>query len=293
VATATDGTGTGVEPLEVPLDDVTLSGLVARPSERPRALLLALPGHHMTARYFDAPAEPSLSLLTLGADLGFTVVALDRPGYGASIGLPDERLGIHAQVELLLDAMMRLLDAESAPTCLLVGHSYGFKVALAMAASEPGPTRLLGVDGTGTGLRYSFDPGDRSGSSRLAVEGDKNPSWGPERLYPPDTFRREHLPTGEMPPVQGYPEVVEWPDELAGFAHRIAVPLRFTFGEHERLWRIDPEALDELRHLFPSSPRVEVGLLAEAGHNVSLGWSARAYHLGVLAFAEECLAALR
>jgi hypothetical protein len=42
--------------------------------------------------------------------------------------------------------------------------------------------------------------------------------------------------------------------------------------------------------MFTAAPRVDARVQAGAGHNISLGWAARAYHLGALAFAEECLA---
>jgi hypothetical protein len=41
--------------------------------------------------------------------------------------------------------------------------------------------------------------------------------------------------------------------------------------------------------MFTASPRVVVNEQRDGGHNLSLGYSAAAYHLGVLAFAEECV----
>jgi hypothetical protein len=34
---------------------------------------------------------------------------------------------------------------------------------------------------------------------------------------------------------------------------------------------------------------VETAVQPGAGHNISLGWAARSYHLEVLSFAERCL----
>src|SRR5690349_20787106 len=62
-----------------------LSGLLADPrSGSPRATVAAVHGAGMRAGYFHGQARPGLPLLTLGASLGFTVLALDRPGYGMS-----------------------------------------------------------------------------------------------------------------------------------------------------------------------------------------------------------------
>ena len=75
-----------IRPVNVSVDGVTLSGLLAEPDGKPRALVVALHGHGMTARYFAGPADPELSLLEVAAALGFTVWAPDRLGYGASGG---------------------------------------------------------------------------------------------------------------------------------------------------------------------------------------------------------------
>ncbi|NEE43926.1 alpha/beta hydrolase, partial [Streptomyces sp. SID8455] len=64
---------------------LTLSALLAEPVDMaPRAVLVALHGGGMRAGYFDSRARPGLSLLALGAQLGYTVLAVDRPGYGLS-----------------------------------------------------------------------------------------------------------------------------------------------------------------------------------------------------------------
>ncbi|HEX9833744.1 MAG TPA: alpha/beta hydrolase, partial [Mycobacterium sp.] len=56
-----------------------MSGLIAA-VEEPKAVVVAFHGGSSTAAYFDCPGHPSLSLLRLGADNGYTMVALDRPG---------------------------------------------------------------------------------------------------------------------------------------------------------------------------------------------------------------------
>src|SRR5438105_2293569 len=145
-----------------------ISGLVAEPATAPsRALVLALPGNAMLARYFDGPVDRRGSLLDLGAAQGFTVWAIDRPGYGAS---------------------------------------------------------------------------------------------------------------ARAPAAQGVREAVEWPRVLESIAPAVVVPVRFTYGDHERLWPIDDDSLRELRSLFTSSPRVETFIQRGAGHNVSLSNAAAEYH---------------
>jgi hypothetical protein len=40
--------------------------------------------------------------------------------------------------------------------------------------------------------------------------------------------------------------------------------------------------------MLSASPRLEIRSQVDAGHNISLGWTARSYHLRALAFAGEC-----
>jgi hypothetical protein len=72
-------------------------------------------------------------------------------------------------------------------------------------------------------------------------------------------------------------------------AAQIAVPVHFTVGEYERVWRNDPDARFDLGALFSASPRVVVEEQFDGGHNLSLGNTAMAYHLNVLSFIEECI----
>jgi pimeloyl-ACP methyl ester carboxylesterase len=274
-----------VVPFEISIDGLTLSGLLAEPAGTPRAVVVALHGHGMTARYFDGPGNPEGSLLELGPKLGFTVWAPDRVGYGASAETDPSRFAMFPQAELLSAAVDRFATHhETGAGCLLVGHSFGLKIALAMAASPPA-TRLLGVEGSGTGLMYTFEPGV---TRPQTLPGDVNPSWGPAHLYPAEVFDPEIRPTAPMasPPPN---EVVEWPEDLRGFGHRVQIPVRFTFGDHERLWVTGPEHFVALREVLPSAPRIEFDIQQASGHNVSLSWAARAYHLKSLAFAEDCM----
>jgi hypothetical protein len=54
------------------------------------------------------------------------------------------------------------------------------------------------------------------------------------------------------------------------------------------VWSWGPDALADIASLFTSSPRTLINEQPFSGHNLSLGFSARAYHLTVLSFAEEC-----
>ena len=82
-----------------------------------------------------------------------------------------------------------------------------------------------------------------------------------------------------------------WPREFPSLAARVRIPVHYSLGDHERVWRSGPTALADIAALFTASPRVAVDEQAGSGHNLSLGLCALAYHLKVLSFAEECVLA--
>lgn len=265
---------------------VALSALLSEPAGvPPRAVVVALHGGGMNAGYFAAPADPSLSLLSLGSSLGFTVLALDRPGYRTSAARLPAGLGPRDQAPLVAAALANF--AARRPTgagFFLLGHSYGGKVALVTAAEQP-PPDLLGLDVSGCGYAYALDPGE---VARALERGRSSKSWGPLRLYPPGTFTAVRDLVEPMPRAERE-ELARWPELLRATAPGVRAPVRFTFAEYEAFWRHDPAALAELTALFGAGARIAVDRQAGAGHNIGLGRSARSYHLRALAFLENCL----
>ncbi|MEY9939106.1 pimeloyl-ACP methyl ester carboxylesterase [Streptacidiphilus sp. MAP5-52] len=266
---------------------LTLSGLLAEPpAGPPRATVVAVHGGGMRAGYFDGQAQPDLSLLTLGAQLGFTVLALDRPGYGRSAEQVPDGLTLDEQAAVLSGALDAFAERHAVGRgFVLLAHSYGGKLALVTAARTPG---LLAVDASGVGHRYSAPSADRK-RLRRHLEWERN--WGPLGLYPAGTFRAAEALVAPIP-VRESAEVDLWPEMFEELAPRIDVPLRLTFAEHEAWWLHDEPDLAELTSRLSKAPVVRVERQSSAGHNISLGWAARSYHLRALAFFEECLQAL-
>lgn len=278
----------GVRQVTVDAHGITLSGLQSEPAQGPpRAVIVALHGGGMNAGYFDGQAHPDVSLLALGARLGFTVLALDRPGYGASAArLPGgQRLSAQAATVRAAIAAFTTAHAPTAGT-LVLGHSFGAKVALAVAAAwDASP--LLGVDVSGCGRRLAVHPRQISPDGGAGL---RHRNWGPLSLYPPDTFRMCQTVVAPMP-AQELSTVASWMRLSAVILPRVRVPVRLTFAQHEAWWGQADDDLADLRGQLSAAPRVVVDRLPHAGHNISLGWAARAYHLKVLAFVEECLTA--
>ena len=94
----------------VPVDGIPMSGLFAEAPDA-RAVIVALHGGGSSAAYFDCPGRPDLSLLRAGAAAGFSVIALDRPGYGTSAPYADERWDPTRRVDLAFCAAEAMLGA--------------------------------------------------------------------------------------------------------------------------------------------------------------------------------------
>lgn len=243
----------------------------------------------MTAAYFHGAAHPDLSLLTVGRALGYSVLALDRPGYGRSATELPEGQSLQDQAETVYEVLDNFAASHDIGEGVFVlAHSYGYKVALHLAAHRRG-RELLGIAGSGSVYRYmpELDPA----SPQSVPETNWDPRelfWGPADLYPPGTFDRGMRPTAPVPVAESL-EAREWMQLLPPVAARVRVPLHFSVAEHEKWWQVDDHALTEYRNLFTATPRMVVRRQPRAGHNISLGWAARAYHLSALAFAAECV----
>jgi pimeloyl-ACP methyl ester carboxylesterase len=286
-----------VEPVVLHAGQVELSGLLAVPESPPRALVLALHGGGMTAGYFHGRAHPDLSLLRLGRDLGFSVLALDRPGYGRSRAFLPDGQSLTDQASTVFDALQACAaTADVGAGVFVVGHSYGLKLALHLAAHPLGRT-LLGIDGSGALYRYApgLAPRDTSAESggadrpeQSAPRSRRELFWGSDDLYPPATFAPGMRPLAPVPESESR-ESARWSDALPALAAEVRVPYQFTVAEQERWWQTGDEALAEYRALFTAAPSVTIQRQPATGHNISLSWAARSYHLRALAFAEQCL----
>ncbi|MGI8329453.1 alpha/beta hydrolase [Actinomadura scrupuli] len=290
--TPEDGPGTAHV---VEVGGVPMSALV-REAPRPRAVVLALHGGATTSVYFDAPNRPRLSLLRTGAALGFTVIALDRPGYGDSAAHAGRMFPAARRVDLAYAAVERLLASRPRGAGVFVmAHSRGCDLALRMAGDERGAD-LLGLELAGTGRRMqpravAVQAARRGAgpSPNGAGTGLRDLLWGPPGLYPAEVAGGAGI-SSPAPAYEGV-EAERWMEEFPRLAARVRIPVHYTLGDHERWWRAGPAALADVAALFTASARVAVHEQAGGGHNLSLGLSALSYHLQVLSFAEECVLA--
>lgn len=229
------------------------------------------------------------SFIPLATSLGHAVLAVDRPGYGDSADLIPEGQSLAEQAETLHAALKEHAAAyDIGAGVFLLGHSDGGKVALHTAATDGG-LPLLGLDASGVGHHYNpealhFPSTLGGGATKL--------NWGPLPLYPPGTFKASRALLSPTPPRESA-ETLRWPGQYEDLADRVRIPVRLTFAEHEAWWDLDPATLTAMTDRLTSSPHVALEHLPAAGHNISLGHAATAYHLRVLTFLEDCLMAGR
>ncbi|MGW5382618.1 alpha/beta hydrolase [Nocardia sp. NPDC003963] len=257
--------------------------------DRPRAVVVAVHGGATTARYFDFPGLPQLSLLRLGARLGFTVLALDRPGYGASEPYGDAFDAPERRAEVTYRAIDALLGRGHRGAGIFVtAHSAGCDLAVHMAAHVRGGS-LLGIELAGTGRRGHPEALRRIEEVRRTGSGAAVRAllWYPEAGYPPELASGRAI-SSASPPYESA-VVRDWPANFPRLVAGIRVPVRFSYAEYERVWRCDPAALTEITGFFTASARFVLHRQPGAGHNMSVSFAAESYHRSVFSFVEECV----
>lgn len=284
-----------VRPTTVDADGRPLSGLLAEPREAPRGVLLALHGGGYRAGYWDYPADPARSLFSVATSLGYAVLALDRPGYGASFG-PANRT-VEEQAASLLTAVGALPATHGlAAPVFAVGHSLGSMVALEMASLDKRRV-LSGIALSGLPARYPQVAVDFIAA--LEVDGTHLPTftraqargqfYGPESTFEAAMLAADDEIRAPVPEPE-FVDARNCPAWFPGAAARVRVPVQYVYAEHEASSDGSPEVLAYARSAFTRAPHVEAIVQVGAGHNISRHKVARAHHLRIVAFTDDCLA---
>ena len=273
--------------------DLELSGIFARavePTDRP--LLVCLHGGSYTSHYFNYQTQRTESLFALAPALGFSILAIDRPGYGAAADAP---LPFDAQVDVLhaaiADARGKLGGME--PGYLLIGHSIGAMLAMLLAVRHP-LDGLVGLDLSGAGLTYRPEA-RRSLTSFAAMD---NPPRTADRVRRrermfggPDTYRQEvaaeDLRKAPLSQPAEIREALDWEDRVHAVAPNIEQPVRFVVADQDALWEAGAAMEQAARRAFQRCGALTVSTQRGAGHCLHLHKVARAISLRTLAFAEE------
>src|ERR1700730_12302157 len=273
------------------VDGVPMSALVAAAPD-PRAVVVAFHGGASTGAYFDCPGHPRLSLLRAGASLGYTVIALDRPGYGASAPYLDAMQRAEQRVALAYGAVDKILGSSPRGAGLfLLAHSAGCELAVRMAADAE-QADIFGLELAGTGLQYADVANEilKTTTGTTRPVGLRELLWQPAHLYPAEVL--SGITNSSTGALYEATVVKDWArQDFPALAGEVRVPVQFSVAEHERVWKSDPEALAEIAAMFTGSPRFVINEQVDAGHNLSLSVNAAAYHMRVLSFVEECATA--
>ena len=258
----------------------------------PRALLVALHGGTYTSKYFDTPSS---SLLEFCASSGYSILALDRPGYGTATSVPFDQLSFDGQVPILQQALEEIWDeyGQQSAGMFFIGHSIGGMIALLLAAEKP--EHLLGVNMTGSGGLYneqtkvafaSLVSDEPTVMMNIAIK--LRAMYGPEWSYPAE--QAQYDPQRDVPTAAiELAEAQRWGERMPEVAAQVHVPVQFIVPEYDHIWRSDAEALSPVAAMFPAAPFVDVGVQRLAGHSVELHTLARAFYMKILAFVEECI----
>jgi pimeloyl-ACP methyl ester carboxylesterase len=272
--------------------NVKLSGrFLPATNGEPRALLIAVHGGTYTSKYFDT--SPSL-LLEFCASLGYSILALDRPGYGSATSIPFDQLSFDGQVPVLRQALDEIWHdyGQQSAGMFLIGHSIGGMISLLLAAEHP-HERLLGMNMTGSGALYNEQTKAAFASLvsdtptvmmdiAIKVMAMYGPAWSyPEELAQYDPER--DVPTA----VIELAEAQTWGARLPQVAANVHIPVQFIVPEYDHIWRAD--ALSHVAEMFSAAPFVDVGVQRLAGHSAELHTMARAFYMKILSFVEECI----
>ncbi len=269
-----------------------LSGIYAAPQGSSRGLIVALHGGAVTSRIFADTIPGEASFVDLAASLGYTTLALDRPGYGASSQIAAEHTSFEGQIHILYASLQQAWKEYRADSAgiFLMGHSIGGMIALSLAASQL-DLPLLGVSTHGAGL--SWQPGAVKMYQSLLADAPfvtmpasrRTVAHEPARLQAANVQLQQDRAPMPMAELQG---ALTWPERLRQIGGTIQVPVKMTIAEYDNTWSPAPEVLQELSQLFLAAPFVDVRCQRFVGHQFNASLAARAFYLQDLAFLEEC-----
>ena len=285
----------GASKITLQAGTATLSGIYAAAQGVPRALIFGIHGGSYTSHYFNYRSMAGQTLFDLAPSLGYSVVAIDRPGYGLASGLMPS---FDEQAPMLADAAKRALGeyAPGSAGVFIVGHSIGGMLATLIAAHHPFP-ELIGLDVSGAGLEDGNPAvsamlknisAQTAPSLRSTKEARTSRMFGPPGTWDAGVPDEDY---DESPPSRPHEirEAVAWGERVPQVAPKVRVPIRVMLAEHDGIWRATPEIVARLGALHTGSPRVEAGIQPAAGHCNHLHKTARAYNLRTLAFIDECV----
>lgn len=257
------------EQLTLTAGNGSVTGLLAR-GETGRPLLVCIPGGSYNARYFDVPGH---SFVRAAIERGFSVAALNRPGYEDSTPLSRPTFAGNA------DALAAAIDdlwsktKDGCPGVVLVGHSIGGAIAMHIA-SQPRPWPLLGIAISA----IHYDAPEAVTQAWNSMPADITIEFSPEQrvqfMYgPTETYDVSVVAAASAAsspiPVAELLEVVDgWIRDFPGIAAAVDVPVHYGLSEHEQLWISSPVGVDSFAASLTGAPSVSAHHVPGVGHNI-------------------------
>ncbi len=256
-------------------------------------LIVALHGGTYTSAYFDLPG---FSLLDRAAAAGLPIVALDRPCYGETTPLDPGTETILNSAERLDAIIGGLPDRSAGRGIVLVGHSIGAAIALAIASRQPS-WPLIGVAVSGMCLASPPEAGAAWAALPETVMVDLPPAlkdavmFGPGDMFGPPMPGASHAADAPVPRAELIDIVMGWPAIAADVLGKVRVPVQYRLGEHDRLWVTSDAEVARFAASLSEAPAVDAGLLRDAGHCIDFHHCGAALHHEQIAFARRCASA--
>ncbi|SER82248.1 alpha/beta hydrolase [Psychrobacillus sp. OK032] len=285
---------TKIEAIKLGSGDEMITGLYAPSADlQPKALIVAIHGGSFSSKYYYLESTATNSLLKLGSDMGYSVIAIDRPGYRA---VGEKGLAFDTQLPILQKVISRAYEkyGEDSAGVFLVGHSIGAMISILLAA-EKKVVPLLGMDVSGAGLAFHSVAKEVIKKSishgRLNIDPKVKLSlhWGPDWTFSQDVLK-ECLDTfhTKSPEIEAV-DALSWEKRVLIEGPRVTVPVQFTIGEYDGIWDGNTRVMERVHGIFSSSPFVAVNLQRFTAHNIHLQKVNRAFNLRTLAFLDECI----
>lgn len=276
--------------LSTPLGTVT--GIEER-GEAGSPLLVCIPGGSYNSHYFDVKGH---SLLAAAHDQGFSIVALDRPGYQGSDPLQGE-ITYAKNAEVLNAAVAELWKqySDSATGVVLIGHSMGGAIAIHMAGQRPSwPLRGISATSIHTDAPEQVTEAWNSIPADATIPFSKEQRiqfmYGPEGTWDPEVVDDAEIATDLIPVAELLEVVGKWTTDFAGLASEVTVPVHYALAEHEGLWISTDEGVQAFGAAFTASPSVTAERVSGSGHNLDHHHGSGEFHERQLAFARTAAA---
>jgi pimeloyl-ACP methyl ester carboxylesterase len=257
-------------------------------------LLVALHGGTYTSAYFGVAGGPSGSFLDIAGRNGFSVLNIDRPGYGESTLLADEDNTFARQAEILDQVIAAALELWPAPGVVLVGHSIGGMISLEIAARHPRwPLAAVTTSGNGAripagGAAEALGSLPLSGVVDLPVPERDGVMFGPAGSFTEAARSAAHGSYAPTPFIELVRAPVWARERLSAVAAAVEVPVLTVLGDHDALWESSAEALADYESRF--TVPVSALALPATGHSIDHHLTGVALDLMQLSFAQLSMA---